>query len=160
MISLAFCPHAHGPGNMQLKVMPLKCMTENTKIVANFHAWIVRFWPYFFTAKRHWWPTFQQWNNIGAWEESPRKIKQPAVYSVRVRDSDENSLFIVHLMRPSSQFLLWNIPTVNIWVWAVRPPSTCVLLRTAAGKSIVIVPPHECVTCQHCHTHTPAPPTH
>ena len=28
-----------------------------------------------------------------------------------------------HLMCPSCQFLLWNVPTVNIWVWAVCPPA-------------------------------------
>ena len=60
-------------------------------------------------------------------------------------------------MCPSCQFLLWNVPTVNIWVWALSTvcPPAHVFCCAAAGKSIVIVivPPHECVTCQHCPAH-------
>ena len=37
-----------------------------------------------FTVKQHWWPV------LGASEESPLNIKQPAVYSERARDADKN----------------------------------------------------------------------
>ena len=54
---------------------------------------MVRFRPYFFTAKQHWLPIFQPHNGLGgwfwiAWEESPLKRKQPAANSEIERAMD------------------------------------------------------------------------